>query len=187
MNNPQLQWARLQTAIILGYVFIILALTWCGCGSKGDPNSDTFLVYKENVPDKFVDANLQPFLDNYMAEAHRRGIVSNGYLDRIQRVEFGSVIEQGYLGVCAVSSEQNPANKKEIREMRFVVIQPGLPPCLASWTIVHEFTHCIYNLDHSSHPGQIMAPTEVTDEQYCRAVWNDRLDSLFDAIKQYWK
>lgn len=107
-----------------------------------------------------IAAELKPLLDHYLEFAK-----ASGDLDKLESLQFGSILNQGERGVCKI--EKQKVAGKPYDETRKIVIDPagefGVPIAI---TVFHELGHCLTNLPHSSGLYDIMNPMRGGDGDY---------------------
>jgi len=122
-------------------LFLILPLSLllfvsCDSGSSGSSSS--------SIASSNVDARLQVYLNEFMAEAGKRGVALNG--NRLSRldIQFGE-LEQGTLGTCSSSSEKNE-----------ITINNDINQSQIRWVVMHELGHCILRIEHRDNVLSVM-------------------------------
>lgn len=173
-------WAAAFMGLLVGY----------GCGGKTDPESAKFLALPADMPDQFIDPAFDPYIAQYKADAIKHG-APEGFWGELYRMEWsdpGALSADGVFGFCEIAKSINGVNKETIETLRFIVLDPTIPSerMMISF-IYHELTHCIYEIDHSRRPEDIMAPWQTVEDEYLDATWDTRVKELFERVILLWK
>ena len=161
------------------------------------------------IPDRYHDARLQFYLDEFVADAHKNGVSVNvGTIDSLRVMKFVSDIDQekisrgqpvsgdaGTIGTCASFSEQKTMNAgfktfySKPNGWNEIWIDDELDakdshPLALKELIYHELGHCLLGLDHvQPKPHAIMSPEMSLNGKWLTSNWDSLLKEFFDSVK----
>lgn len=161
------------------------------------------------IPDKYHDARLQFYLDEFVADAQKNGVtVSAGIVESLRVMKFVSDVDQeklargqavsgdsGTIGTCASFSEQKSMNAgfktfyTKANGWSEVWIDDELDaknshPMALKELIYHELGHCLLGLDHvQPKPHSIMSPEMSLNGKWLTSNWDSLIEDFFELAK----
>ena len=98
-------------------------------------------------------------------------------------IRYGT-LEQPYRGKCLITWETKGTHRYVYRT---ITIDPASEPD-TEWRrkalVWHEMAHCVYKLDHSNDPSNLMYPSDLgdTEPEVLEAYWRDVLHDQVKAL-----
>lgn len=166
-------------------LFLLILPLLEGCGRAKDELDDYIfqeINRKVNRPDRFIDPDLQPFMDEYVRDMSDRGIDTD--ISNLYRLEYADVLEieekgevRKLLGVCY-------HNRDPKGYYGTIKILRGHGEEVTRAIVYHELGHCVHDLDHSDKPNTLMFPSLTTNPQFYVDNWTQLVDEMVEYIKQ---
>jgi hypothetical protein len=181
-------------------LFSLLLIISSGCAKPKEASK---------LPDKYHDARLQFYLDEFVADALINGVVlKDSSLEALRVMKFVADVDQeklargqsvsgdsGTIGTCASFSEQKSMNAgfktfySKASGWSEIWIDDELSvtdthPLALKELIYHELGHCILGLDHvEPKPHAIMSPEMSLNGKWLTSNWDSLLKDFFSLVK----
>jgi hypothetical protein len=104
-------------------------------------------------PDRYMDPALKPYYDRFMADARYLGLEPG---NDVLRVEIDKMDEPDWVGVCITSVRWVGFTPQIIRTIKIGGMYDN--DVLMTAIMYHELGHCVYGLDHTNNPDDLMYP-----------------------------
>jgi hypothetical protein len=164
----------------------------------------------DKIPDKYHDARLQFYLDEFVADAQKNGVtVSADMIDSLRVMKFVSDVDQeklargqtvsgdsGTIGTCASFSEQKSMDAgfktfySKANSWSEVWIDDELDskdshPMALKELIYHELGHCLLAFEHvEPKPHSIMSPEMSLNGKWLTKNWDNLITDFFGLAKK---
>lgn len=150
---------------ILGLALSFLAAT-AGCGVDSDAASNLAERAIRGRPERIVEPELRPALEEYLRRAPNRGRFRD-----LAALRFGDPGE-AISGTCIVDVGLGFSRYE-------VVIRPRPPGPTRDAIVFHELGHCLHAVGHSPDPESLMYETVVEDDEYWSLHLANKLAEVF--------
>lgn len=174
----------------MGRTLVALLLLCTGCGREGDP-SRSFVFRVERavspvvIPKDYVDPELRPLLDAFLADAAMHG-VTVAMPDRLRLELIGAETAPllGEAGTCSRRWIRRDVSGVQL-DIRIVRLTRALQarPMALRLAAYHELGHCLLGLSHAAaRSGEsIMSARFPGNVAFTDTAWDALVEELFAA------
>lgn len=134
------------------------------------------IVYNNTVYPRNIDPSLTPYLDEFIADAAKRGVTIHTY--SLATLEYNPDIEYPILGQTWIPEVLKNTTWWIPSSIRVQLGKGPYSPEAFKWVVYHEFGHALLRLKHDNRDGENVM-NQYIDHAPNPDEWENMLDTFF--------